>query len=403
MARPRLAPIWLIGLSNAPFGFYGGIVFYAVPQLLAAQHLPEQQIAALAAYMILAIVLSVLIAPVLDVRFSRRWYASVCCVLSALFVGAALYNHGNVWILGTLLFLGYILAALFAAALGGWQASVIPASQQATLSAWANIANIGAAGLMSIVSMRLIRSLPLPLACALIACLFILPTSVFIFMPAPGPDRRLARESFSGLLRAVVSLFRRGEVILVVLMFVLPSSSFTLTNILSGIGADFHTPEATVSLINGAGITFAGIFASLLGGLLCARLPLRHLYLAVGIFGGIFTLTLLLFPHSPLGFGVATLGENALQALAFTVVTALSLRTVGHGNALAATEYGILNAASNVPLFYMQFVDSHAYKVHGLPGAFTADAGISIAVCTALLGLLAWLNKRPVREVASVG
>ncbi len=36
MATPRIAPVWLIGLSGAPFGFYGGVLFYAVPQLLAA-------------------------------------------------------------------------------------------------------------------------------------------------------------------------------------------------------------------------------------------------------------------------------------------------------------------------------------------------------------------------------
>ena len=59
----------------------------------------------------------------------------------------------------------------------------------------------------------------------------------------------MARESFSGLLRAIVSLFRRGEVILVLLLFGLPLSSFTLTNILPGLGGDFHTPERTVSLM----------------------------------------------------------------------------------------------------------------------------------------------------------
>jgi hypothetical protein len=57
---------------------------------------------------------------------------------------------------------------------------------------------------------------------------------------------------------------------LVLLLFAPPSSSFSLTNLRGG---DFHTAERTVSLINGVGVTFAGIAASLPGGPLCARLP----------------------------------------------------------------------------------------------------------------------------------
>jgi len=402
MAR-RIAPVWLIGLSGAPFGFYGGIGFYAIPQLLAARHVPEEQIAGLDGLLFLPLLLSVLVAPVLDVRFSRRWYATLCCALAAVLMVAAMLNLGQIRVLGALLLAGYLSIALFGAALGGWLASVIPSADQPSLSAWYNVANIGAGGLMALVSVRIIRHLPLPVASGLLGCMILLPTTVFLFMPAPGPDRRLARESFSGLMRSIGSLFRRAEVQLVLLLFILPSSSFTLTNILSGLGADFHTSEGTVSLINGVGITGAGIIACLTGGFLCARLPLRRLYLGIGIVGGLFTLSLLLAPHTALGFGVATLGENAFQALAFTVLTALSLRTVGHDNALAATEMSILVAVANVPLFYMQFVDSHAYKVHGLVGAFSTDAGVSIAVCAALLGLLAYLRLRsPQQETVAV-
>lgn len=255
---------------------------------------------------------------------------------------------------------------------------------------------------MAFLSVRLIRHFSLLLAVGLLACILLAPITIFLLIPAPGPDRRLARESFSGLLRAISSLFRRSEVILVLLLLALPSSSFTLTNILGGLGGDFHTPERTVSLINGVGVTFAGIAASLLGGPLCAHVPLRRLYLSIGIVGGLFTLSLLFLPHNPAAFTVATLGQNAFQALAFTVSTALALRTVGHGNALAATEYSILTCATNLPLFYMQFIDSHAYTLHGLAGAFSTDAGIFIAVCMFLLGLLAWLRMRSPSQVEAI-
>lgn len=401
MATHRMAPTWLVGLSNAPFGFNNGLIFYALPQLLAARHVPEQRIAGLTGVLVLPLILTVLIAPVLDVRFSRRFYAVVCCTLATGLSVSALLTQDNFPLFGTLLFFSMLSTGLFSAALGGWQASVIATARQPTLSAFYNIANIGAGGAMAAVAVPMIRSLPLPAACAVFACMMLLPMVVFLFMPAPGPDRRLARESFAGLLRAIASLFGRGEVLLVLALFLLPSSSFTMTNILSALGADYHTPERTVSLLNGAGVTFAGIFCCLVAGVLCRRLPLRRLYLGIGIVGGLFTLSLAVLPHVTFVYGLATVGENALQALAFTAMTAISLRTVGHGNALAATEMSILTASANVPLFYMQFIDSHAYKVHGLAGAYVTDAAISIVVCVGLLGFM-WRVRARLRQVAAV-
>jgi MFS transporter, PAT family, beta-lactamase induction signal transducer AmpG len=402
MARPRIAPVWLIGLSMSPFGFYSGILFYAIPQLLAARHVPEERIAGLSGLLLAPYSLFFLIAPILDVRFSRRFYATVCCALATATLIPGLFNQDSLPLLAVLMFVGATFMSLFSAALGGWLASVIPGDRQPELSSWMNVANIGAGGLMAFLSVRLIRYFPLPLAAGLLASMVMLPLSIFLFIPAPGPDRRLARESFSGLMHSIASLFRRGEVILVLLLFALPSSSFSLTNLLPGLGGDFHTPERTVSLINGVGVTLAGIAASLLGGPLCARLPLRRLYLGIGIAGGLFTLSLLLLPHRPTAFAVATIGQNGFQALAFTVMTALVLRTVGHGNALAATEYGILICAANLPIVYMQFIDGHAYTLRGVPGAFMTDAGISITVCAVLLGLLAWLRMRAAGKVEAV-
>lgn len=402
MSRPRVAPVWLIGLSGSPFGFYGGIMVFAIPQLLAARHVPEERIASLTGMIMLPGVLCFLIAPLLDVRFSRRSYATGFCAAAAGGLVIALLNQADLRLFGVLMFMGFMCMCLFTAALGGWLATVIPGDRQPALSSWINVANIGAGGVMAFLSVRLIRYFSLPVASGVLGCILILPLAVFPFIPAPGPDRRLARETFSGLMRAVSSLFRRGEVVLVLLLFALPSSSFTLTNILGGLGGDFHTPERTVSLINGVGVTFAGILASLLGGPLCARLPLRRLYLGVGIVGGLFTLSLILLPRTPAAFSVATLGQNAFQALAFTISTALTLRTVGSGNALAATEYSILTSAVNLPLFYMQFIDSHAYTLSGVPGAFRMDAGISITVCACLLGLLAWLRLRSAGKVEAM-
>jgi len=48
-------------------------------------------------------------------------------------------------------------------------------------------------------------------------------------MPAPGPDRRLAGESFAQFNREVFSLLRRREVIIVLLLFPVALQHFRTT------------------------------------------------------------------------------------------------------------------------------------------------------------------------------
>ena len=73
-----------MGMSNATMGFGNGIVLFALPQLMAAEHVPEAQIAAITAVAFSPNFWSVLFAPMLDVRFSRRWYATVLAAMCAI-------------------------------------------------------------------------------------------------------------------------------------------------------------------------------------------------------------------------------------------------------------------------------------------------------------------------------
>jgi hypothetical protein len=53
MNNPRRLPaVWLIGLTNAPFGLMGGFAVVAVPEMLAAQGVSGGHIAAITAAII---------------------------------------------------------------------------------------------------------------------------------------------------------------------------------------------------------------------------------------------------------------------------------------------------------------------------------------------------------------
>ena len=68
--KKRYAPVWLMGLSNATFGLAGGFIVLPLPQMLAAEGVPEIKIAAISAACLSPGFWVFLLGPVLDIRFS---------------------------------------------------------------------------------------------------------------------------------------------------------------------------------------------------------------------------------------------------------------------------------------------------------------------------------------------
>lgn len=383
----RTAPIWLMGMSNLPFGFFAGFITVPLPQLLAAQHVPEAQIASITATVFSGGIGVFLLGPMLDVRFSRRFYATLFAALAALCLTAGLLYSTHLQLLEVLMLLGFASAQLCTNALGGWLATIVHSHDESKLSSATWAATFAGNGLMAILAGELVRSLPLPVAAVLLGLIVFIPTSIFLLMPSPGPDRRLARESFSKFFAEVLAVVRRREVLIALALFASPCASFALTNTLGSLGNDFHASARVVSVVGGSGLSLAGIFGSLLFTPLSKLLRLRPLYLAIGSAGAVFTASLLLLHHSPATFSIAMIGENVFQALAYTGITAISFETIGRNNPLAATTYGLFNASSLIPLIYMQVIDGRAYTSHGVTGTFLADAALSLLAC-ALLALL---------------
>jgi PAT family beta-lactamase induction signal transducer AmpG len=389
MADPRrLPPIWLMGFSNATFGFYGGFAVVTLPSMLATQGLSGGRIAAITSFTLAPSFLVFLIAPMLDVRLSRRTYALLFSFLAAFAVLLTVIYRSNLSLVVWVTFFGYFSACLVQAAVGGWMGSLIQKDQDSALGAWFTVANIGAGGVMMLVAGQAVSRLPAFAAGCVVGGMLLLPTLTYLVVPAPGPDRKLARESYRQFFGEVLALVKQRAVQRALLLFLLPSASFALTNVLGGVGPKYGADERLVGLLAGVGSGIAGIVGSLLLPPLARRMPLRPLYLCVGIAGALFTLSLLLLPHAPWAFGIAISGENLFQALAIATSTAIAFETIGPANPLAATLFALLISAGCLSIVYMGFIDARAYAWHGIVGSFVADAGLSGAVCLVLYWLL---------------
>jgi PAT family beta-lactamase induction signal transducer AmpG len=392
--RRWLAPVWLMGMANLTFGLFGGFVIVPLPQLLAAQHVPEAAITRVTGAVLLPGFWVFLLGPMLDVKFSRRWYATVFAAMAGACLTVAVWNNTNLRLVEGAMVLGYAAAALSSNALFGWISSILRREDESRLSSWSQVAALAGNGLMAGLAGELMRGLPLHVAALVVGAIVFAPAAIFVWMPAPGPDRRLAKESFTAFFGEVMAVVRRREVLIALALFLAPSASFALTNTLGGLGADFRASARMVGALGGLGTCVAGIAGSLLLMPLAKLMPLRPLYLAIGVAGATFTVSLLLLPHTPATFGVAMVGENVFQALAFTGAVAICLETIGKDNPLAATQFSLLSGATALPIVYMGVIDGRAYSWHGVSGEYAADAGISLVVCAMLAGLLLWLRRK---------
>lgn len=390
----RRLPLWLMGLTNLSYGLYGGAVAFAIPQILGNRNVPESIIAGITAVSFSPGFWAFLFSPILDVRFSRRWYAVALACFSALTIVVAILNLTHYVLLEVVLTAGFFAAYLYQSALGGWLSTIAGAEEEKTLSVWITIGNVGGFGLMAMGAGQIVEHMP-PLASALVLGASILvPLLAFPFMPAPGPDRRLASESFSRFFGDIAAIVKNRQVLLAIILFAAPAATFSLTNFLGARGNDFHASLAFVGLVGAVGGTVGGIAGCFLLPPLSRLMRLRPLYLAIGIVGSCMTLCLTLLPHVPSTFAIALIAENLFQSCAITTSTAIMFDVIGRDNPLASTTFCFIGSAYGLPIWYMLYVDSFGFAHGGVSGSFIADALTGMAACTLLAAMLFWLVRK---------
>jgi len=377
----RLPALWVMGLANGTLGFASGIMNFVMPQLMASVHVPEPKIALITAIAVSPNFWFVLFGPILDVRFSRRWYATLTAALSGAAAATAVLSLHHLIVLQIAMVVCNAAAMLSSSALGGWLSNIVPDEQKNPLSKWMNIALVSGTGLIVGLGGELVRGLGVVPAGLVLGALIFVPTVAFLLIPAPGPDRRLAGESFAQFNGEVAAMLKRRQVVVVLMLFLTPCSSFVLPNLMGGLGADFHASARAVSFWGGVGAFIPGLLGCFVFPLIARKVRLRFFYLGNGILGCLFTMSLLLLPRTTGTYATALFGEYLFQAVAFSIQIGIIFEAIGPNNPLAATTFSFLTASTNVPVTYVTLVDGRAYARAGIPGTLFVDAAIGIVTC----------------------
>ncbi len=384
-------PIPILGFANLPLGLGNGLMLSVVPQLLAARHVPEAVIADITTAGLAPGFAIFLAGPLLDIRFSRRIYAVAATILTALASLAAVLAISRPVLLGLAVFVISAASSLNLMAVGGWFGSLLDKSEDASLGTWMSVSFTVGFSLMAMIAVPIVHAVSPQVAAILLALPVLTPIPIYAALPAPSPDPALSRERIGAFFRRILALLRQREIVRLLVLFVLPTGCFALTNTLSGLGQDYHASERLVGLINSVAVTITGIGGALLVPVLVRRSTTWRLYLAVGMLGAAATLLFALLPRTPPVFALAMVVENLAQALTLTMATVAALQSLDHAAPLAATQFGLITAVPQLPVTYMQWLDGHAYGAGGLNAMYLADGGLSLAACLAT----AFLYRRP--------
>ncbi|MDE1915304.1 MAG: MFS transporter [Sphingomonadales bacterium] len=391
--RPRR--VWLMGLTNATYGYLYAVPLVTVPQQLAARGVPQPTIANITALVMAVSLATFALAPVLDTTMSRRRWSLTLGLLATMLALAVLLLPTASPLLAPVLAVMALATSLYNAAIGGWLGAALPKSCDETVGTWFGIGNGLGFSLGAMGQFWLLTHLPAPYGALAVAGGSVMTLPILLTLPRPSADRRAMRESFGTLARDVTHLARRGPVLRIAGLFAMPCAAFTLTNAFGGLGGDFHADAAVVGAANGMGQMVASLLGALAIRLVLARMPAAVLYLLVGTVGGAFTLLLLPLPHTAPVYVLAVLGECVAQTCAQVVQNTIIFRSIAPEDPLASSQFGMLQTALIVPYSYMQALDGYGYRLAGgVTGSLLMDAGASLAACAVMaLPVLRWLRR----------
>jgi PAT family beta-lactamase induction signal transducer AmpG len=373
-STPAHNPPWLFSILISPSGFTNGVTSILMPFLLRKYGVPIEQIAGVVAIANTPMIWYFLWSPLADAGLRRR----TCIVLSALISGLAgavaiLCVHGSLAWLTVLLFLMNAFTGLLASCCGALL-TTLPGYLHGRAAGWYQAGQLGAGAIGGGAVIWLADNVTLPVLALSIAAATMLPTLAAFLIIEPAPVRRPIGAQISGLFHDMRAVLLARRTWIGLMFFLSPVGSAAISNLVSGVGQDYHTSSTVVLWVTGFGSGILSAIGSLIGGMAADRMNRMYGYALAGALAALPAAYLALGPATPWTYGAGYSAYALSTGFAYAVYTALLLDVVGRRKHAAASAYSTLNASGNVPIAYMTWLDGVGYKHWGARGLMGTDA-----------------------------
>jgi PAT family beta-lactamase induction signal transducer AmpG len=398
-AKPSHPPLWLFSLVLLA-GSVGPFVLVAMPFLLRREGISVEVISRISAVAMSPFILMFLWSPVVDVILSRRNWVIVGNLLAAvfLFVGILLPRPQYLGLFTAMLFMGNMAISIYAIALNGLMAVLVPEGARGKGAAWFQIGNFGTVPLLAGAEFWFIAHLPLRSAAAAIATMSFLPSLLILFVHEPARPLAVNRAHMRVMFSDIAAVLKKRQTWLGFLFLLSPIAYCAAYSLFSGVGVDFHASPRAVQWVTGIpGGVISVMLGSWAGGMMCDRWPKRLAFISTGLLAALVAAVMAAAPLVPATFVVGVFLYEFAFGASLSTGFALCLELTGFNPKIAGTCMALFNSASAAPQSYMAIVDGRGYGLWGVRGFLGVDAGC-LFVAAALLAtvyLIYWRETKP--------
>jgi len=425
--RPTHPVLFLI--LFVPMGISNGYVVVTLAYLLAAAGIDAMGIAALGAWSLVPQMGKVLGGPLVDTTLTNKLWFLLSAVATGLFMIAASVitpTAANFTLIAVLAFLFSTASAFNALAADSIMAYATVPEEKGRAGGWSQAGNLGGSGLGGGLGLWLsqnatasgdkglgqwlaahtgwhsfaeaglwlsqhvgagaISGLAVGLVC-------VLSSIALLYVHEPVVEHRAASFGQSlinvGLDSWNLVCSRKG--LLAVVAFTLPIGVGAMTQLWSGVAADWHASAGWVALVNGAMGGVLSMIGCIAGGWLCDKMDRMTALNLFSLATCLCALAMALAPRTEASFIWFVCAYMILTGFCYAAFGAVVLEAIGKG--AAATKYNLLASIANVPIIYLSILDGKAHDHFGSAGMLITDAVIPV-IGTAIFIAFALLTRR---------
>jgi hypothetical protein len=400
-------PLWLFSFVLIA-GSVGPFVLVAMPFLLRREGISVEVIARISAVAMSPFTLMFLWSPAVDVILSRKNWIILGNLAAAVFlyVGIMLPRPQYLGLFTFMLFMGNMAITIYAIAINGLLAVLIPDDVRGKGAAWFQIGNYGAVPLLAGAEFWFIAHLQLRSAAISIATMSFLPSLLILLVHEPARPLSINRAHMRDMFLDTAALLKKRQTWLGFLFLLSPIAFCAAYNLFTGIGVDFRASSETVERVAGIpGGVVSVMLGAWVGGVMGDRWPKRMAFITTGVLAGLVAAAMATAPLVPSTYVVGVLVYQFAFGASLSTGFALCLELTGFNPKIAGTAMALFNSAASAPLSYMTFVDGKGYGLWGVRGLLGVDSAcliVSAAVLTVVYMLFWRESKAPSAKVHAV-